>query len=96
MSRVLLSALSVLAVAATVYSLTISVDNGESDGRWGDVQYCPDGSRAIGFATRNDKRFLDFYDNLALTGVMLFCNDADRTNITSNFEEYILLHNCVI
>jgi len=73
---------------SSVDAVFISVENGE--GRilpWGPIESCPEGSRAIGYDTRNDQTNLPnvgpLFDDTALNTVRLYCDDPLGTNITS-------------
>ena len=80
----LVSLLAVLFAGITcVYCVTITVPNGETDGRWESTVYCPIGSIANGLATQNDKGAINL-DKTGLNGIELHCSDAPQTvvNIT--------------
>ena len=82
--RFLVSLSSFLIIGGSLAFVTIKVDNGEKGGTWGPTILCPEFHRAVGFATRNDKRIdVPLTDKTGLNGVALFCDDVDRTNITS-------------
>ncbi|XP_057376754.1 vitelline membrane outer layer protein 1 homolog [Daphnia carinata] len=61
----------------------ISVTNGGTEGSWGLLEICPDGSRAIGYQTQNDPLDVILYDKTAMNSIRLFCNDTAGTSITS-------------
>lgn len=54
--------------------------NGETEGEWGPVELCPDGSKAIGYQSRNDLNI--GLDHTSLNSIRLFCDDG-VSNITS-------------
>lgn len=60
----------------------ITVTNGETDGRWGPLETCPSGSRAISYQTQNE---IDapVVDDSAMNTLVLFCDDPLQTNLTS-------------
>lgn len=60
----------------------ITVTNGETEGRWGPLETCPPGSRAVSYQTQNE---IDtpIFDDSALNTLVLFCDDPQSTNITS-------------
>jgi hypothetical protein len=75
---VLLAAAGLLVVQGQV----ITVTNGETDGRWGPLESCPAGSRAISYQSSHEVD-APVVDDSALNTLVLFCDDADNTNITS-------------
>jgi hypothetical protein len=60
----------------------ITVTNGETDGRWGPLESCPPGSRVNGYQSSHEAN-APVVDDSALNTLILFCDDADATNITS-------------
>ena len=60
----------------------ITVTNGETDGRWGPLESCPTGSRANSYQSSHEVD-APVVDDSALNTLVLFCDDADQTNITS-------------
>ena len=60
----------------------ITVTNGETDGRWGPLESCPSGSRAISYQTQNEAD-APVTDDSAVNSIALICDDPDTTNITS-------------
>lgn len=77
---VLLAAAAGLLVVAQ--GQVITVTNGETDGRWGPLESCPAGSRAISYQSSHEVD-APVVDDSALNTLVLFCDDADNTNITS-------------
>lgn len=76
--------LTVASVVTTVYGQTlITVDNGETQGDFAPMEFCPPGSHAIGFATQQDEANVPVVDNTATSSVALICNDAAQSNVTS-------------
>lgn len=57
--------------------------NGETDGRWGGIELCPNGSRAIGFQIQAELFDTPVIDDTALNSIFLFCDDPLATNISS-------------
>ena len=77
--------LALVSIAAQVSAVQIiSVTNGGPLGSWGPLELCPEGSVAIGYQTQNDLILVPVHDDTALNSIRLFCNDPDRTNITSS------------
>ncbi len=71
-----------LAVVVIANSEVITVTNGEMDGRWGALESCPPGSRAISYKTQNGPD-APVVDDAAMHSIALFCDDPLETNITS-------------
>ena len=61
----------------------ITVTNGETDGRWGDLESCPSGSRAVGFQIQSELIDTPVIDDTAMNSLFLFCDDPLATNISS-------------
>lgn len=61
----------------------ITVTNGGTEGRWGDLESCPPGSRAVTYQTQNEIN-APVVDDSALNTITLFCDDPLATNITSS------------
>lgn len=60
----------------------ITVTNGETDGRWGPLESCPAGSRAVSYQSTNEAD-APIVDDSALNTLQLFCDDAGQTTLTS-------------
>ena len=60
----------------------ITVTNGETEGEWGPLERCPPGSRVSTFQTQNEAN-IPVTDDSAMNSIMLFCSDAQLTNIPS-------------
>lgn len=81
----------VLALAATILLVdaqnkVISVTNGANDrgSVWGEWERCPTGYRADSFTTQNAfGDILPTSDATAMNSIVLFCDDASITNISS-------------
>ncbi len=71
-----------LAVVVVINGEVITVTNGETDGRWGPLESCPPGSRAISYQTQNEPD-APVVDDSAMHSIALFCDDPLETNITS-------------
>ncbi len=71
-----------LLLVATAQGEVITVTNGETEGRWGPLESCPTGSRAISYQSSHEVD-APVVDDSALNTLVLFCDDADQTNITS-------------
>lgn len=69
----------------------ISVTNGGTEGSWGLLEICPEGSRAIGYQTQNDLLDVILYDKTAMNSIRLFCNDTEGTSITSTLGQYVII-----
>lgn len=65
----------------------ISVTNGGTEGSWGLLEICPDGTNVIGYQTQNDPLDVLLYDQTAMNSIRLFCNNAEGTSITSTLGE---------
>ena len=79
-----LTAATILLVEAQ--NKVISVNNGVNDrgAVWGEWERCPTGFRADSFTTQNDlANVLPTADASALNSIVLFCDDASATNISS-------------
>lgn len=74
--------LAVVAVIGCAHAQVITVTNGETDGRWGPLESCPQGSRAVSYQTLNEVD-TPVLDDAALHTLIVFCDDPDSTNITS-------------
>ena len=79
---------SLLVVALAVSAIhcqsvqVITVDNGETEGRWGPLETCPPGSRAISYQSSHEVD-VPVVDDSALNTILLICNDANSTIISS-------------
>lgn len=62
----------------------ITVPNGETQGRWGDLQSCPTGYRAICYQSQHEAN-IPVTDDTAMNSIILTCNDPALTNISSTF-----------
>ena len=60
----------------------ITVTNGGTDGRWGPLESCPPGSRVNSYQSSHEVD-TPVVDDSALNTLILICDDADATNITS-------------
>jgi hypothetical protein len=60
----------------------ITVTNGGLEGKWGPLERCPPGSRAVSFRTRNELA-TPLFDDTALNTIVIYCNDELATNFTS-------------
>lgn len=76
-------ALAVLVALPAHCQEVITVTNGETDGRWGSLESCPSGSRAVGFQIQAELIDTPVIDDTALNSIFLFCDDALATNISS-------------
>lgn len=72
--------LVVLAICANAEVITVT--NGETEGRWGPLESCPSGSRAISYQSSHEVD-APVVDDSALNTLVLFCDDPESTNITS-------------
>ena len=62
----------------------ITVTNGEKDGRWGRLESCPTGSRAVGYQTQNKfEALFEDVDETGLNMLVIFCDDPLKTKISS-------------
>lgn len=62
----------------------ITVTNGEKDGRWGRLESCPTGSRAVGYQTQNKfEALFEDVDETGLNMLVIFCDDPLQTKISS-------------
>jgi type I site-specific restriction endonuclease len=71
--------------AATIHTEeVITVTNGEKDGRWGRLESCPTGSRAVGYQTQNKfEALFEDVDETGLNMLVIFCDDPLQTKISS-------------
>ena len=75
--------LAFILVGSFAQATIITVSNGETDGRWGPLELCPSGSKAVGYQTQNEAN-TPVYDDTAMNTIVLFCDDPLETNITSS------------
>ncbi|XP_057376753.1 vitelline membrane outer layer protein 1 homolog [Daphnia carinata] len=82
MIRNVLKYLAVALFVGLANGQVITVTNGETDGRWGPLETCPAGSRAVSYQTTNEAD-APIFDDSALNTLVLFCDDAGQTTLTS-------------